>query len=229
MKSLLLLVVSVALAVFLIYRSAGAMSTIIYQTDLRVSLRDSGGRPISGIELEVWEYDQQSRRAVTNAEGVALFRVSYQKTGWGSIGNQQNPVRLRFLPGTRKGEPERFFPLYYRFEVKGDGDCGYNVFVRDYDYWFGGNWAGTFFGSSRKNAPEFSHTDADASGRKTYQAVAPRRPGHYEEKPTRWADGDLLPGVDGFECRAKVVVGEDRKLSIDLDLAHTGKIAVTAR
>ena len=113
--------------------------------EVTVVVLAADGQPQSGLEVELWGYEQASQRGTTNARGEAVFRnqsFSFSK----SI---LSPRRDRPREFTMRARfPERT-ELYYRWNVKKSGELEYDIFDDSYDYYFGGHWLGRFRGDEQ--------------------------------------------------------------------------------
>lgn len=148
-------------------------TTRVVHVDFNLLLKDPKGQPLSNTEVVVWEYDYPSQKAYTDSKGQVQFKgQSFQFVNLYSRTSQffkKYPglvsVRLHFpsLPEMQN--------VYYRFEVKRDGNISYNAFDSTYDYFFGDHWLGLF---DEKGQKENTVTE----GGDTYQATPPSTPCH---------------------------------------------------
>ncbi len=105
-----------------------------------ISLRDAQGQPLRGTEVQLWGYQQNSRDAVTDDQGLAVFNAesaSYSTSVFSPWRRRPSVFELRVQV------PEQS-ELYYRFEISRSGPTEYQIFDDSYDYYFGEHWLGTF-------------------------------------------------------------------------------------
>lgn len=149
-----------------------ATTRVVY-VDFNVLLQDPKGQSLSNTEVVVWEYDHAFQKAVTDSNGRVQFKgQSFQFVNLYSRVSQffkKYPglvsVRLHFpsLPEMQG--------VYYRFEVKRDGNVSYHAFDSTYDYFFGDHWLGFFDENGQKE-------NTVTEGGDTYQATPPSAPCH---------------------------------------------------
>lgn len=135
----IILGLAVALAALLGGVSLLLPVTTMATFDVVVAARHADGTPVAGQTVELWGYEKQTREAVTGPDGRAEFPgetiTVVSPLGFPRRRPETFPVRIRF---------PRFSPLYYRYDVVGDGVPEADVFNTAYDSRFGRDWVGRF-------------------------------------------------------------------------------------
>ena len=113
--------------------------------ELTVVVLGADGQPQSGLEVELWAYEQASEQAKTNVRGEAVFRNKSFSFGKSILTQRRDrpaefPIRARFPEQTE---------LYYRWDVVKSGELEYDLFDDSYDYYFGRHWLGRFRGDEQ--------------------------------------------------------------------------------
>ena len=113
--------------------------TVVVTFDVTIVARNADGTPAPGQLVELWGYDKYSREAVTGPDGRAEFpgEVVHIVATLAFPRRRPDvfPVHMRF---------PKFAPLFYRYDVAGDGAPEADVFNTWYEYRFGRDWVGRF-------------------------------------------------------------------------------------
>ncbi len=202
-----------------------SFGTAVYHADVYVSIYDADGKPLQNVAVDGWG-GQSKEYLHTDQDGKVFLQVGYLD-GASIFGApkwpKEMPIKLRFENQNKEHPSPHFQLLYYRFEIDPhSAKCAYNVFVSDYDYWFGETWVGTFYPPSAGKKPEFKKTVLEGYTPTTYTAVAPRKRDSYDDKSGELVHGAALSGVDAFETEVQAAVVGKRQLEIHLRLVHRG-------
>lgn len=137
----LLLMIALTLALAALFGGVVLLlpGTVVVRFDVTIVARNADGTLVPGQRVELWGYDKYTRESVTGADGRAEFPGEVIHVVATLAFPRQRPdvfpVHIRF---------PAFAPLFYRYDIAGDGAPEADIFNTKYEYRFGDDWVGRF-------------------------------------------------------------------------------------